>query len=125
VLLTMGDYRWCGCVNASGPVRVADFCHGVVMLSDPPAELAALTARWRDLALKRRAHFIELYETGRWRHYYTEPEFAAELRKLTQMVGRWSDLARDTGIDLQRIADGVPDPAAAMPPSARDMSAMI
>ena len=31
-----------------------------------------LTRKWRDLAEKRRAHLIELYDSGRWKHYYTE-----------------------------------------------------
>ena len=40
-----------------------------------------ITRRWRELAEQRRAHFIELYDTGRWKHYYTEHEFLTEMRK--------------------------------------------
>lgn len=57
--------------------------------------LAAMAGKWRDLALRRQAHFAELYDTGRWRHYYTEAEFVAELRKLTGMIDRWKGLAVD------------------------------
>ena len=62
--------------------------------------LAAMAGKWCDLALRRRAHFAELYDTGRWRHYYTEDEFVAELRKLSGMIDRWQSLAVD--------ASGVP-----------------
>ena len=31
--------------------------------------------KWRDLAERRRDHFAELYDSGRWRHYYSEDEF--------------------------------------------------
>jgi len=28
----------------------------------------AVSLRWRDLAERRKDHFVELYQTGRWRH---------------------------------------------------------
>lgn len=61
----------------------------------PSPSLAAMVGKWCELALRRRAHFVELYDTGRWRHYYTEDEFVAELRKLTGMIDRWKGIAVD------------------------------
>lgn len=61
----------------------------------PAPQLAAMVGKWCELALKRRAHFVDLYDSGRWRHYYTGPEFVAELHKLTQMIERWKAIAGD------------------------------
>lgn len=49
--------------------------------------------RWRDLAERRRSHFIELYETGRWKHYYTEAEFIGRMREVFQSAEAWQKLA--------------------------------
>ncbi|HWM80504.1 MAG TPA: TIGR03809 family protein [Pseudolabrys sp.] len=65
--------------------------------SSPDAQFAEMVGRWCALALRRHAHFVDLYDTGRWQHYYTESQFTAELRKLTQMVERWRKLATDAG----------------------------
>ena len=37
--------------------------------------------KWRALAEQRCAHFDDLYRSGRWKRYYTEEEFLAELRQ--------------------------------------------
>lgn len=54
-------------------------------------ERAAL--KWRALAEKRRAHLIEMYKTGRWRHYYDEQNFLAEMRKSIAIAQRWAKIA--------------------------------
>jgi len=38
---------------------------------------AELIGRLRTLAERRRAHFHDLHESGRWKLYYSESEFAA------------------------------------------------
>ena len=53
-----------------------------------------LAQKWRDLAERRRDHIIELYDTGRWKHYYTEQELVASLREATQHLETWNKLAR-------------------------------
>jgi uncharacterized repeat protein (TIGR03809 family) len=63
------------------------------MTAQSPVPLAVTAAKWRDLALRRQAHFVDLYQSGRWQHYYTEQEFLSELRNLTQVVKRWQGLA--------------------------------
>lgn len=50
-------------------------------------------ARWRDLADRRRSHFIELYETGRWKHYYSEADFVLRMREVCQAAEKWEKLA--------------------------------
>ena len=53
-----------------------------------------LAQKWRDLAERRRDHIVELYNTGRWKHYYTEQELVASLREANKLVDTWNTLAR-------------------------------
>jgi uncharacterized repeat protein (TIGR03809 family) len=55
-----------------------------------PGEIAR---RWRGLAERRRAHFIELYRSGRWKRYYNEQEFLACVRKIAAEIESWDALA--------------------------------
>jgi uncharacterized repeat protein (TIGR03809 family) len=57
-----------------------------------------VTQKWRDLAERRRAHFVDLYESGRWRLYYTEDQFRACMRDVIAAAEAWARLvprARD------------------------------
>jgi uncharacterized repeat protein (TIGR03809 family) len=56
----------------------------------PPDQVAQ---RWRDLADRRRLYFIELYESGRWKLYYTEADFMLRLREVFQAAEKWEKLA--------------------------------
>ena len=49
--------------------------------------------RWRDLAHRRRSHFVDLYLTGRWKLYYGEAEFIARLREVFHAADQWEKLA--------------------------------
>ena len=53
--------------------------------------------KWRDLADRRRAHFAELYRSGRWRHYYTEEEFLIRMREVVKAAETWAQLATHPG----------------------------
>lgn len=52
-----------------------------------------LAQKWSKLAERRRAHFIELYKSGRWKHYYTEAEFLDRLREAVHIADEWARLA--------------------------------
>ena len=52
-----------------------------------------LTRKWRDLAEKRRAHLVELYDTGRWKHYYTEEQLIARMREAINLADTWDRLS--------------------------------
>ena len=54
-------------------------------------ERAAL--KWRNLAERRRGKFVELYRTGRWRHYYDDQEFLREMRAAFDIAQRWAKIA--------------------------------
>jgi uncharacterized repeat protein (TIGR03809 family) len=48
---------------------------------------------WLALAERRKAHLIELFETGRWTHYFTEAELLAELRAVKLAGDRFASVA--------------------------------
>ena len=45
------------------------------------------------MAERRRAHFIELYRTGRWRKYFGEQEFLKIVREIAADLDGWDALA--------------------------------
>ena len=56
-------------------------------------KMEAVALKWRALAERRRDHHIDLYKTGRWRHYYTDQEFLAEMRTAIALAQRWAKIA--------------------------------
>jgi uncharacterized repeat protein (TIGR03809 family) len=67
--------------------------------------------KWRDLAERRHAYYVELFKSGRWRRYYTETEFRAELRDAIALAQRWAEIAPVP--EERAAADGVTPKAAA------------
>jgi len=59
----------------------------------PAHALEAVAQKWRALAERRRAHFLELCDTGRWRHYYSETQFLYRLREAIRLSERWAEIA--------------------------------
>lgn len=45
--------------------------------------------RWRVLADRRLEHMTVLYETGRWRRYFTEEEFLGVIRETKAAAEMW------------------------------------
>ena len=45
------------------------------------------------MAERRRAHVIELRESGRWKHYYTAEELLEALREAVTMRDAWAKIA--------------------------------
>lgn len=65
----------------------------------------SIARRWLALVERRHANIIDLYESGRWRHYYTETDFLDEIRKVLRLRDQWALIA---GVSL----DGDELPAA-------------
>jgi hypothetical protein len=61
--------------------------------SDPPDALESATHGLRDLAMRRHAYYLELLRSGRWRHYFSEQQFAERLRDVVVLTRRWNGLA--------------------------------
>jgi uncharacterized repeat protein (TIGR03809 family) len=52
-----------------------------------------LIGKLRRLAERRRDHLVDLQETGRWKHYYSESEFAARKLDAVELVDTWDQMA--------------------------------
>jgi uncharacterized repeat protein (TIGR03809 family) len=64
--------------------------------------LDAVAQKWRALAERRRAHFLELYDSGRWKHYYGEEQFLYRMREAIRLTQRWAEIAPS----LDEVASG-------------------
>jgi hypothetical protein len=53
----------------------------------------SVARKWLALIERRQENFIDLCNTGRWRHYYTKDEFLEEMRKVLRLRDRWAVLA--------------------------------
>jgi len=58
-----------------------------------PSPYDSIARRWHALAERRRAHVIELRESGRWKHYYTSEELLEALREAVSMRDAWAKIA--------------------------------
>jgi uncharacterized repeat protein (TIGR03809 family) len=64
----------------------------------------ALVERWCILAEQRLDYLTELYETGRWRRYHTEPDFIENIREAKQAVSTWRGILEcEAGADNRPI----------------------
>lgn len=53
----------------------------------------SIARKWLALVERRQQNFIELGNTGRWRHYYTHAQFLDEMRKVLHLRNQWAQLA--------------------------------
>jgi uncharacterized repeat protein (TIGR03809 family) len=65
-----------------------------------------MARRWHALAERRREHFAELYNSGRWRKYYREQDFMAQMRATAYMVDAWDKVVRNEGVPIARVNGG-------------------
>jgi uncharacterized repeat protein (TIGR03809 family) len=70
--------------------------------------LEEVAHKWRRLAERRRAYFVELYHTGRWKRYFAEEQFLASLRDAIRASERWADLAPSLPLEAARQDDRSP-----------------
>jgi hypothetical protein len=59
----------------------------------PTIRLERVALKWRALAERRRDHFIDLYQSGRWRHYYSDQEFLEAMHDALALAERWALIA--------------------------------
>jgi uncharacterized repeat protein (TIGR03809 family) len=57
------------------------------------ALLLDVAHKWRQLAERRHEYFIELFHSGRWKHYYAEEQFLRYMRESIRLKERWSLIA--------------------------------
>ena len=61
--------------------------------------------RWRALAERRLAYMAQLYESGRWRHYFSEEEFIRAVRETRASVEAWRELVPGQGVELFAVPE--------------------
>jgi hypothetical protein len=91
--------------------------HGFPMSARLPAHtLDEVAQKWRALAERRCAHFLELRRSGRWRYYYGEAQFLDRLREAIRLSARWAEIAPppmdEAAAPALPVADGRPRTAA-------------
>jgi hypothetical protein len=53
----------------------------------------SVARKWLALAERRQAHFVELSDSGRWKHYFTPVELDLEIRRAAALRDQWARLA--------------------------------
>jgi uncharacterized repeat protein (TIGR03809 family) len=70
-----------------------------------------LARKWHALAERRRAHFADLYDSGRWRKYYREQSFLSQMRETARMADAWDRVARvNATMSAKPVTNGVSHP---------------
>jgi hypothetical protein len=49
--------------------------------------------KWLALAERRRAHVVELRDSGRWKHYYTPEQLLEVMREAVRSRDQWARIA--------------------------------
>jgi hypothetical protein len=62
--------------------------------TNAPGSLDAAARGFRDLAVRRHAYYLDLLKSGRWRHYFSEQEFAERLREVIIVTRAWDGLVK-------------------------------
>lgn len=75
----------------------------------------SVVVRWRMLAERRLKYLIELYESGRWKLYYNEPEFLKIVREAHAALKAWETLAppeppEDKTVEVDTVLLAEPPP---------------
>jgi hypothetical protein len=71
--------------------------HQAEVPPETSGNLEPVSLKWRNLIERRRAHFIDLYLTGRWKRYYAEEEFLAIFLETMNIADRWVEIAPKPG----------------------------
>jgi hypothetical protein len=67
--------------------------------------LSRTAQKWRDLANRRCAHFIELQKSGRWKHYYDEAQFRLLMSEAVVLAEIWARIAPRSDDDLEPASE--------------------
>jgi hypothetical protein len=71
---------------------------GIIMSGPEQSPYDNIARRWLAIIERRQENFIDLCNTGRWRHYYTKAEFFAEMRKVLRLRDQWAELAGEPAL---------------------------
>lgn len=66
------------------------------MPAKPGLRFYEMSRQWCDLAERRLSYYAGLYQSGRWRRYYTPETFAQRIVDVMKAVTVWRKLASQT-----------------------------
>jgi hypothetical protein len=78
-------------IHHLAPIRRAYLV--LIMSERQPRPYDDIARKWHALAERRRAHVVELRDSGRWRHYYTWDGLLEALREAVATRDTWAKLA--------------------------------
>jgi hypothetical protein len=58
-----------------------------------PSPYDSVARKWLALAERRRAHVVELRDSGRWKHYYTAEQLLEAIREAISSRDQWAKIA--------------------------------
>jgi hypothetical protein len=87
--------------------------YSIVPISESADKYLALVERIR-------ASLVDLYETGRWKHYYSEAELLAHARELATLHDKWAVIADRARTKLPALEQWTAPPTP--PPPLPDVS---
>ena len=79
------------------------------MSARPAGPLDEVVRKWLALSERRLAWFVDVSETRRWQHYYTQAELLDQMREAERLRDRWAHLANGSSREAA-------EPSAAGPP---------
>jgi uncharacterized repeat protein (TIGR03809 family) len=53
--------------------------------------------KWHALAERQRAYYVELYRSDRWRRFYSDEAFHAQMKAAVQNVETWDQVLAEMG----------------------------
>jgi hypothetical protein len=80
-------------------IAMANYNYSIVPIGESADKYLALVERIR-------ANLADLYDTGRWRRYYSEAELLARARELATLQDKWADIAERSRRRLPAIENG-------------------
>jgi hypothetical protein len=66
---------------------------GFLMSERQPSPYDSIARKWLALAERRKAHVVELRDSGRWKHYYTEQQLVDAMNDATRLRDQWATIA--------------------------------
>jgi len=58
-----------------------------------PSPYDVISRKWLALAERRRAHIVDLRDSGRWKHYYSAEELLEVMREAESTRDAWARIA--------------------------------
>jgi hypothetical protein len=91
--------------------------YNVMAFATPLWRPDEVSLRWRSLAERRRSYFVELYNSGRWKQYYTEDAFLAQMHEVVRSAEEWDKLVGQNAARSNSPGSGSPGAARPGPKS--------